>query len=100
MDDRIKQALIEIVGQANFTDSLIDLVSYSYDASSHKQRPEAAIWPTSSEQVSRILAMANKHRFSVIPRGAGTGLAGAAVPFRGGLVLDMWWPRFRYVPDE
>ncbi len=89
MDDRIKQALIDIVGQANFTDSLIDLVSYSYDASSHNHRPEAAIWPTSSEQVSRILAMANKHRFAVIPRGAGTGMAGAAVPFGGGLVLDL-----------
>ena len=89
MDDRIKQALIDIVGQANFTDSLIDLVSYSYDASSHKRRPEAALWPTRSEQVSRILAMANNHRFSVIPRGAGTGLAGAVVPFRGGLVLDL-----------
>ena len=89
MDDRIKQALIDIVGRANFTDSLIDLVSYSYDASSHNHRPEAAIWPTSSQQVSRILAMANKHRFAVIPRGAGTGLAGAAVPFRGGLVLDL-----------
>jgi glycolate oxidase len=89
MDDRIKKALIDIVGQANFTDSLIDLVSYSYDASSHNHRPEAAIWPTSSEQVSRILAMANKHCFAVIPRGAGTGMAGAAVPFRGGLVLDL-----------
>jgi glycolate oxidase len=89
MDDRIKQALINIVGQANFTDSLIDLVSYSYDASSHNHRPEAAIWPTSSEQVSGILAVANQHRFAVIPRGAGTGLAGAAVPSRGGLVLDL-----------
>jgi glycolate oxidase len=89
MNDGIKQALIDIVGQANFTDSLIDLVSYSYDASSHRHRPEAAVWPTRSEQVSRILAMANKHRFAVIPRGAGTGLTGAAVPFRGGLVLDL-----------
>jgi glycolate oxidase len=89
MDDGIKQALIDIVGQENFTDSLIDLVSYSYDASSHRNRPEAAVWPTRSEHVARILAMANRHRFAVIPRGAGTGLAGAAVPFRGGLVLDL-----------
>jgi len=89
MDDHIKQALIDIVGRANFTDSLIDRVSYSYDASSHHHRPEAAVWPTSSQQVSRILALANKHGFAVIPRGAGTGMAGAAVPSHGGLVLDL-----------
>ena len=89
MDDSIKQALIDIVGQENFSDLLIDLVSYSYDASDHKHRPEAGVWPTSSEEVSRILILANEHRFPVTPRGAGTGLAGAAVPASGGLVLDM-----------
>jgi len=89
MDDSIKQALIDIVGQENFSDLLIDLVSYSYDASDHKHRPEAGVWPASSEEVSRILILANEHRFPVTPRGAGTGLAGAAVPASGGLVLDM-----------
>ncbi len=89
MDDNIKQALIDIVGQENFSDLLIDLVCYSYDASDHKHRPEAGVWPTSSEEVSRILILANEHRFPVTPRGAGTGLAGAAVPASGGLVLDM-----------
>lgn len=89
MDDSIKQALIDIVGQENFSDLLIDLVSFSYDASDHKHRPEAGVWPASSEEVSRILILANEHRFPVTPRGAGTGLAGAAVPASGGLVLDM-----------
>ena len=89
MDKDIKEALIEVVGQEIFTDLLIDLVSYSYDASDHNHRPDAAVWPTDSEQVSLILAMAGKRRIPVIPRGAGTGLAGAAVPVRGGLVMDM-----------
>jgi len=89
MDDSIKQALIDIVGQENFSDLLIDLVSFSYDASDHKHRPEAGVWPTSSEEVSRILILANEHRFPVTPRGAGTGLAGGTVPASGGLVLDM-----------
>jgi glycolate oxidase len=89
MDEHIKQALIDIVGRENFTDSVIDLVTYSYDASSHRSRPEAAVWPVSAEQVSGILALANKQCFAVIPRGAGTGMAGAAVPAHGGLVLDL-----------
>jgi len=65
------------------------MVSYSYDSSDHDHRPAAAVWPTSAEQVSRILQMANEERFPVTPRGAGTGLAGAAVPCRGGLVLGL-----------
>jgi glycolate oxidase len=89
MEDSFKDALIDIVGRANFTDQLIDLVSYSYDASDHDHRPEAAVWPTSPEQVSRILDLANKLRLPVTPRGAGTGLAGSAIPENGGLVLDM-----------
>jgi glycolate oxidase len=89
VDDGVKQSLTNIVGTANFTDSLIDLVSYSYDASDHNHRPDAAVWPTTTEQVSRILRIANHCRFPIIPRGAGTGLAGGAVPARGGLVLDM-----------
>ena len=55
MDDEIKQKVSDIVGEKNFTDQLIDLVSYSYDASDHDHRPEAAVWPTSAEQVSKIL---------------------------------------------
>ncbi len=89
MRDTLKKALIDIVGASNFTDALIDMVSYSYDSSDHDHRPAAAVWPTSAEQVSRILQMANEERFPVTPRGAGTGLAGAAVPCRGGLVLDL-----------
>ena len=89
MNRDIKEVLIDIVGQQNFTDLLIDLVSYSYDASDHDHRPDAAVWPTDAEQVSLILNIAEKHRIPVIPRDAGTGLAGAAVPVSGGLVMDM-----------
>ncbi|RJQ62186.1 MAG: FAD-binding protein [Desulfobacteraceae bacterium] len=89
MDDTVKQALIGIVGKEHFTDSLIDLVSFTYDSSDHAHRPQAAVWPENTEQISRILHLANKNRFPVTPRGAGTSLAGTAVPVRGGLVLDL-----------
>jgi glycolate oxidase len=89
MDSNIKNELAGIVGADHFTDRLIDLVSYSYDASDHNHRPDAAAWPTTREQVSAILSLACRSGFPVIPRGAGTGLAGGAIPLRGGLVLDM-----------
>jgi glycolate oxidase len=89
MDDGVKKALIEMVGPENFTDHLIDRVAYSYDASDNDHRPEAAVWPAYTDQVSQILILANEAGFPVIPRGAGTGLAGSAVPICGGLVMDL-----------
>ncbi len=89
MDDAIKQSLKEIVGEENFTDSLIDLIAYAKDASEHGHRPEAAVWPTSTEEVSAILKLANREKFPVVARGAGTSLAGLAVPEQGGLILDL-----------
>ncbi len=89
MDAKIKDELKKIVGEANYTEALIDMVSFSTDASEHKARPQAAVWPTSGEQVQAIVALANRERFLVIPRGAGTGLAGMVVPQAGGVVMDL-----------
>lgn len=89
MEQAIQAAIMEIVGEDNFTEQLIDLVSYSYDASGHDHRPAAAAWPQNTEQIAHILALAGRESLAVIPRGAGTGLAGGAVPIQGGLVLDL-----------
>ncbi|MFZ0451638.1 MAG: FAD-linked oxidase C-terminal domain-containing protein [Desulfatiglandaceae bacterium] len=89
MDERLKQEIRDIVGEDNFTDRLIDLIAYSRDASEHKHRPDAAVWVHETEQVSSILRLADRERFPVVARGAGTGLTGMAVPSEGGLILDM-----------
>jgi len=89
MDTKIKETLVSIVGEDNFTDSLIDLVSFSYDSSGLSQRPEAAVWVQTTEQVSAILKLANTHKIPITARGAGTSLTGSAVPRQGGLVMDM-----------
>ncbi len=89
MNQSVKDKLREIVGAEGFTDALIDMVSYGSDASEHSHRPEAAVWPRDTETVQKIIALANAEGFAVIPRGAGTGLSGMAVPHRGGVVMDL-----------
>jgi glycolate oxidase len=89
MDSKIKGAIREVVGEKNFSDDLMDLVSYSYDASPEGHRPDGAVWVQTTEQVSAVLEVANEHRIPVIPRGAGTSLSGMAVPLHGGIVMDM-----------
>jgi len=89
MNPEIKQHLKDIVGSVNFTDSLIDLIAYSKDASEFKHRPDAAVWPTSTKQISAILKLANQEKFPVVARGAGTSLTGLVVPQQGGVILDL-----------
>src|SRR4030043_236598 len=84
-----KQKLIESVGQEKFPDQLEELVPYSYDASMNVHRPDAAVWPESTEQIAEIVKFANEYKIPVVPRGAGTSLSGGAVPVQGGIILDL-----------
>jgi glycolate oxidase len=52
-------------------------------------RPLAAAFPRSTAEVSTILRLASQHRVPVVPRGAGSGLAGGANAVDGCLVLSM-----------
>jgi len=85
----LKEKLIEIVGVGNFTDQLEELVPYSYDASMNVHRPDAAVWPESTEQVAEIVKFANAYKIPVVPRGAGTSLSGGVIPIRGGIIIDL-----------
>jgi glycolate dehydrogenase FAD-linked subunit len=51
--------------------------------------PDVAVLPTSAEQVSGVLKLANRLRIPVVPRAGGTGLADGAVPLRGGILVDV-----------
>ena len=62
---------------------------HSEDQAYHKgYRPEAVVWPRSTEEVSKILALANERTIPVTPWGAGTSLEGNCVPVHGGIILD------------
>ena len=89
MEQSLWQRFKDIVGEDGLTNDLIDLVSYSYDGSDITYRPDGAILPANTEQVSKILALANAEGVPITPRGAGTGLAGAALANKGGLIMDM-----------
>ena len=77
----------------------VDLICYSYDASiAPPSLPYAVAWPSTAEDVSRILQHASEHDLAVIPRGAGTGMAGASIPtVSGALVLS--FERMRKIID-
>ncbi|UCD58950.1 MAG: FAD-binding oxidoreductase, partial [Candidatus Hydrogenedentota bacterium] len=81
--------LREILGAENLFDSVEKRIAYSSDASRRTGAlPDLIARPTTTQQVSRILKVANSTMTPVYPRGAGSGLTGGAVPVRGGIVLD------------
>jgi glycolate oxidase len=84
----ILKELKSIVGPANFSVSPEELVVYSYDATQQESLPWAVTRPRSSREVSEMLKLANRERFPVVPRGAGSGMSGGSVPVQGGVVLS------------
>ena len=61
----------------------------SFDSSKLSFLPEAVIKPRRAADIGAVLVLANRHRVPVTVRGRGTTLTGAAVPLRGGWVIDL-----------
>ncbi|MGA2625275.1 MAG: FAD-linked oxidase C-terminal domain-containing protein [Bacteroidota bacterium] len=94
--------LKEIVGPENLLDSPEARISYSYDAAALKpQLPIAAVRPSTAEQISQIVKLANEEGFSVVPRGSGTGLSGGVIPLENSVVLlTNHWNRILEIDQE
>ena len=54
-----------------------------------KGAPEVLVEATTTEDIAAIVKICYENRIPVIPRGAGTGLAGAAVALDGGVMIDL-----------
>ncbi|HJP89971.1 MAG TPA: FAD-linked oxidase C-terminal domain-containing protein [Candidatus Limnocylindrales bacterium] len=69
----------------------VDRESYRLDETDYLTAglPGAIALPTTTAQVSAILAAATRHRLPVVPRGAGTGLSGGAAGIDGALTMSL-----------
>lgn len=82
----------KIVGKNNVLTEYEDRYCYAYDATAIGEKlfmPEAVILPETTEQISRILKIANEKKIPVITRGAGTNLVGGCIPLKGGIILHL-----------
>jgi glycolate oxidase len=86
--DYIKD-LIEIVGEKNVKTDEIERLCYSRDLSVHEAVPDVVVFATTTEEVSRIMSLANKGKIPVTPRGSGTSAVGSALAAKGGILLDL-----------
>ena len=83
--------LRRIVGEANclYGDSH-RMAPYRTDESGlhHAHDPDIVLKPGTVDEVSQIASYCNRRKIPITPRGAGSGLAGGAVPLMGGVVLS------------
>jgi glycolate oxidase len=64
-----------------------DLLVYEYDGSVDRNVPQAVVLPNSTEEVSRVMALAYRDGIPVVGRGSGTGLSGGAIAPEGGIQI-------------
>ena len=89
IDKKHIEYLKNIVGEDDIKTDKIHLRAYSYDATREHFYPDAVVFPENEEEVSKILKYCNEEKIAIIPRGAGSGFTGGALPVNGGIVLAL-----------
>jgi D-lactate dehydrogenase (cytochrome) len=89
--DELRDELAAALGDGTrVSDGVSDRDLHAGDMSFHRpRRPDVVVYPASTEEVSRVLAVANDRGVPVVPFGAGSSLEGHVVPTRGGISLDL-----------
>ena len=87
IDEKHLKYFASIVGNENIYSDKAHLIAYSYDATREHFEPDAVVFPKDEKDVSDILKYCNEHKIVIVPRGAGSGFTGGALPSSGGIVL-------------
>ena len=87
-DPRLAELRAELGDAVRTDDASLNAARADRSGQVSTTRPLAVIEATTIEQVQATMRLATAHRIPVVPRGAGTGLAGAAIGGEGELVLS------------
>jgi glycolate dehydrogenase FAD-linked subunit len=66
-----------------------ELIAYEFDGTIERGKPQAVVFPETTEQVAAAVRIAHRFDVPVVPRGAGTGLSGGAVATVGGVIVAL-----------
>ncbi|MBR2839650.1 MAG: FAD-binding oxidoreductase, partial [Kiritimatiellae bacterium] len=99
MFEMIRTELTDAVGDANVDVKFADKFGHSIDYywipemwhDRGKECPKAdfIVHPGSTEEVAKVMKIANQYKIPVVPWGGGSGSQGGALPIYGGIILDM-----------
>ena len=82
--------LKKLTAPENFLSHEAEIKPYETDAlAAYKQMPLGVILHESTEEVSNILKFCYQENIKVVPRGAGTGLSGGALPLQDAILISL-----------
>jgi glycolate oxidase len=84
----LARALVDLLGAEKVLYDKDDLLLYEYDGAVDTARPDAVVIPSTTEDVAAVARFCHEHEVPIVPRGAGTGLSGGAIPVEGGVVMS------------
>lgn len=88
--DAVHQGLRAIMRDRGVITDPTKLKPYETDGlSAYRQMPLAVVLPETTEDVAAILRFCHENGVRVVPRGAGTSLAGGALPLEDAVVIGM-----------
>ena len=85
---QILEALTAALGPDRVFADAETLALYSADETPKQVTPAAVLFPASHEHVVALMQIAHAHKIPVVPRGAGSGNVGGALPVKHGLVVS------------
>lgn len=84
----LKSSLTHILGQESVLSTDEQLIAFECDGlTNYRIKPQFVVLPSTTEQVSEVVKLCYKHEVPFVPRGAGTGLSGGALPDKSGIVI-------------
>jgi len=92
MEKQIIESLKSIVGSEYVTDSEVDLEIYACSAVPLpfiRRKADVIVLPGSVEEVSKVLAFANKNKIPVTTKGAGENFQAPSIPLHAGILLSL-----------
>jgi glycolate oxidase len=88
--DELRRALARVLPPHALLYRAEDTAAYECDGlTAYRQKPLLVALPESETQVGQVLRICHELRVPVVPRGAGTGLSGGALPLAEGLSLSL-----------
>ena len=86
---KLAERLREALGPGSVFEAIEDVIMYEYDYGLDRGMPQLVALPRSTPEVQLIVREAQAAGVPIVARGAGTGIAGGAVPCRGGIVVSL-----------
>lgn len=88
--EKILTELKTIVGIDFVSNDPAELYMYSIDpGASEPRNVDFVVMPRTTEEVQKIVRLANEEKIPLVPMGAGLTLSGLTLPAKGGIVVDM-----------